>query len=293
MLPIGDTPNPPNFFAWVNWGLIAVNVAIFVLIALPMGPEYSSYVVAHGFKPGAPEFSDLVYSMFLHGGIGHLAGNMLFLWIYGDNVEHRLGRVTYLLVYLGCGIAATSAFGVFAAGSTVPLVGASGAISGVLGLYFLMFPRNKVKVFVFFFPIVMNVFLIPARIVLGLYVVIDNFFPFLLGASTNVAYGAHLGGFFAGVLVAFVGERRGWRWSRPSPSAAATGPRLRPVRTLDEADLADRHLEQGLELLSSGQTPRAWQHLARVLELPARPRTRERALAALAAIPVHPGMRRG
>ncbi len=292
MLPIGDTPNPRNFRPWVNWALIAVNVAVFFGVSLPMGEQYGVYVFEHGYKPGVPEVSDLFYSMFLHGGLAHLAGNMLFLWIYGDNVEHRLGRLTYLLVYIGCGIAATLTFGFFAGGSRVPLVGASGAISGVLGLYFLLFPRNKVKVFLFFFPFVMGVYLIPARIVLGLYVVVDNFFPALLGASSNVAYGAHLGGFFAGVLAAVIGERRDWRVKAPGEAApSVSGARLRPVRALSEADLARRHLETGLELQRRGQDTMAWQHLARVLELDAPAEIKDIAIEALSAIDAHPNLR--
>ena len=99
----------------------------------------------------------------------HLFGNMLFLWIYGDNVEYRLGRLAFLLWYLATGVAATLFFAVFALDSTVPLVGASGAISGVLGFYFLWFPRNTVRLFVFLFPFFMNVVAVPARIVLGVY----------------------------------------------------------------------------------------------------------------------------
>jgi len=176
---------------------------------------YDLFVFAHGYKPGAPQLADLFSSMFLHGGLMHLIGNMLFLWIFGDNVEYRLGRLLYLVVYLGTGVAATVAFSLVAGGSLVPLVGASGAISGVLGLYFLMFPRNRVKTFVFFFPFIFNVFLIPVRWVLGFYVIIDNLLPFLVGADEGVAYGAHLGGFLAGLLVAWVGERQSWSMSSP------------------------------------------------------------------------------
>ena len=289
MFPIGDTPNPRNFNAWVNWALIAANVLIYLLVTLPAGDQYGAYVLEHGFKPGAAEGADLAYSMFLHGGPGHLAGNMLFLWIYGDNVEHRLGRGTYLAVYLGCGVAATLTFAFFAGGSTVPMVGASGAIAGVLGLYFLLFPRNKVKVFVFFFPFIMDVFLVPARLVLGAFVLLDNFLPVLLGANSNVAYGAHLGGFFAGLLVAWIGERRGWKLAPagpPPPSVSRS--RVRPARALSEADLARRHLDTGLELQRRGQDPMAWQHFARVLELNADPETKDRAVAALSAIDAHP-----
>ncbi len=255
-LPTGDTPNPRDFTPWVNYGLILVNIAVFVFVTLPlstvgvdprnpllaeyilsMAPDlpagmipahllqsisaYDLYVFLHGFKPAAAQLSDLLYSMFLHGGFMHLFGNMLFLWIYGDNVEHRLGRCGYLLTYIGTGIVATLFFAQFARGSMTPLVGASGAISGVLGLYFLLFPRNRVKVFIFFFPLIFNVFLIPARLVLGVYLILDNILPFVAGGHSNVAYGAHIGGFLAGLGVAWFGEQQAWQWpwtGRLSPS---------------------------------------------------------------------------
>ncbi len=260
-LPIGDTPNPRGFTAWVNWALIAANVAVYVLITMPLsaqapspvdpllreyldvmlraiGPAvsprellasvsaYDLFVFEHGYKPGAPEITDLLWAMFLHGGFAHLAGNMLFLWIYGDNVEHRLGRAGYLLSYLGTGAVATWSFAAFAEGSMVPLVGASGAISGVLGLYFWLFPRNKVKLLVFLFPFFMDVLLISARWLLAAYVILDNVLPMVLGAQSSVAYGAHLGGFAGGLGVALVGQRAGWRWPwrRALPRAAATHP---------------------------------------------------------------------
>ncbi len=247
-LPIGDSPNPPDFRPWVTWGLIAANVAVFVLFAFPLGAEapqrhdpqlrlyvelllgasptalelqqllgkvsaYDLFLFAHGYKPGLPALHDLFSAMFLHAGPGHLAGNMLFLWIYGDNVEHRLGRLGYLVTYLLCGAVSTWSFAVFAAEPYIPLVGASGAISGVLGLYFVFFPRNRVRVLLFWFPIV-RTFFVPARLLLGFYVLIDNLLPFLGGVASGVAYGAHLGGFFAGVGVAVAGPRLRSKFSK-------------------------------------------------------------------------------
>ncbi|MBM4354705.1 MAG: rhomboid family intramembrane serine protease [Deltaproteobacteria bacterium] len=245
-LPLGDTPNPRNFTPWVNWMLIAANVAVYLMYSMPMSGQpvdfsdplvleylraifpgtpagllprevlsnlsaYDLFVFQHGYKSAAPQFVDLIYSMFLHGGFLHLAGNMLFLWIFGDNVEHRFGRLAYLMLYLGTGIAATVAFAFLSEPSMVPLVGASGAISGVLGLYYLLFPRNQVRVFVVLFPFFFNTVLLPCRWVLGFYVLVDNLLPFLIGAESSVAYGAHLGGFAAGLLVAWVVERSGFR----------------------------------------------------------------------------------
>jgi len=272
-LPVGDTPNPPNFTPWVNYGLIGLNVAVFVLVTLPLVSQgarpdmagftdylqalgqrpksaYDLFIFNNGFKPGAAAFDDLFSSMFLHGGFGHLAGNMLFLWIYGDNVEHYLGRVRYLLSYLATGIAATATFALFAGDSLVPMVGASGAISGVLGFYFLLFPRNRVKVFVLLFPFFFDVLLIPARIVLGIYLVLDNFVPVLFGAQTGVAYGAHIGGFFGGLAIAFAAHRMGWGGRRatqradqePVFRAPAGAPTPGQVDVLDQVRDA---LEQG------------------------------------------------
>jgi len=247
--PFGDAPNPRGFRPWVNWALIAANLAVYFLISLPLSlqpadfsdphtHEYVSYlrqvmpgldwynvhflgisaydvfVFVHGYQPGQPEWLDLFTAMFLHGGFMHLAGNMLFLWIFGDNVEHRLGRFLYLLLYLATGVGATLAFALFAGDSLTPLVGASGAISGVLGLYFLLFPRNRVKVFAFLFPFYYGSLMLPARWVLGFYVLVDNLLPFLMGAQSGVAYGAHLGGFLAGLGAAYLGELVDWRLPR-------------------------------------------------------------------------------
>ena len=247
LLPLSDAPNPGGR-PYVTYTLIALNVLVYVLVSLPLGSQppdtsspafrayidvvrdqlpanvpiravlnslsaYDLFVFEHGYKPAAPQATDLLFSLFLHGGFLHLFGNMLFLWIYGDNVEYRLGRVAYLLWYLATGVAATLFFSLFAPSSSVPLVGASGAISGVLGFYFLWFPRNTVRMFVFLFPFFMNVVAVRARIVLGIYLVLDNLLPFLLAGSSGggVAHGAHIGGFVAGLAGAWVIDRRAMR----------------------------------------------------------------------------------
>jgi membrane associated rhomboid family serine protease len=240
-LPIGDVPNPKST-PYVNWLLIGINIAVFVVITLPLSaarpdlndpalleylgslgarggwtPQmvyqqisaYDLFVFKYAFRPA--EFSpvSMFSAMFLHGGWMHLAGNMLFLWIYGDNVEHRLGHVNYLIFYLAAGLVATLFFALFVPNSQTPMLGASGAISGVLGCYFVWFPRNRVKVFVFLFPLLMTTLLIPSRIVLGVFLVIDNLLPFLVSSPEGggVAYGAHIGGFFAGLGVAVALDR--------------------------------------------------------------------------------------
>jgi membrane associated rhomboid family serine protease len=238
-LPVGDAPNPP-FTPWVNRALIALNVAAFIFLlprawqrADPSSPStrayleaiveespqaardlravlqrlsrYDVFVFEHGFRPKEPRADEVLWSMFLHGGLGHLLGNMLFLWIFGDNVEHRLGRFRYLAFYLGTGAAAAAGDALLRLGSGIPAVGASGAISGVLGAYFLWFPRNRVRTWVVLFPFWWDVVEIRARWVLGFYVVFQNLLPVLLagGRGGGVSYGAHLGGFVAGLGVAW------------------------------------------------------------------------------------------
>ncbi len=243
-----------GFSAWVNRVLIAINFLVYIFITFPLSfkpvdpqdpalaeylkflipqlPEvarpprvpmrdivgsldaYSLFVFEHGFKPAAQQLTDLFASLFLHAGFAHLVGNMLFLWIYGNNVEHRLGRLGYLLAYLATGVIATETFAWVAGPSMAPLVGASGAISGVLGLYFVMFPKNKVRLV---FALTASIILVPARVVLAIYVLFENLLPQLAGASSNVAYGAHLGGFVGGFLIAVVGEKVGWRWPWATP----------------------------------------------------------------------------
>ena len=239
-LPLGDEPNPRGV-PWITYGLIATNVVVYLFLSLPLSgvqadptnpvlaeyvrvlldaasqsvspselvgqiTAYDLVVFNHGFRPVAPAPAALLTSMFLHAGFMHLAGNMLFLWIYGDNVEHRLGGVRFLAAYLATGVAATLVHSLFSLDSALPVVGASGAISGVLGFYFLWFPHNRVRVWVFLFPFIMNVISLRARLVLGIYLFIDNVVPFLVtqgNGGGGVAYGAHIGGFVAGL---------GWAW---------------------------------------------------------------------------------
>lgn len=233
--PVGDEPNPTGV-AWVNWALIVANVAAYVLVALPLSGQaadpnnpaliewvravlteqpglsldqvlahasaYDLWLWEYGFRPAAPQLEDLFTSMFLHGGLSHLAGNMVFLWIFGDNVEARLGRFWYAVSYLAAGVAGSLAHGVLAAGSQLPMVGASGAISGVMGCYFLFFPLNRVRFLVLLPPFFLRIVAINARWVIGGYLVLDSVVPVLLGSQGPVAYGAHLGGFALGFVMA-------------------------------------------------------------------------------------------
>lgn len=244
MIPISDYPSPPGKPV-VTIALIAVNVVVYLLLTLPLGtqpanpadPAFQEYlklvmqslppnvppqqiiesisaydlmVFKWGFRPADPSIVTLVSSIFLHGGLMHLAGNMLYLWIYGDNVEHRLGPLAFLFWYIVTGIAATLFHTLFNLGSPIPLVGASGAISGVLGFYFLWFPRHSVRVFLFLFPIYVGTVMLNARFVLAIYLLWDNVLPFLIAqGGGGVAHGAHIGGFIAGLVVAWWMDRRG------------------------------------------------------------------------------------
>lgn len=152
-----------------------------------------------------PIYLTLISSLFLHGGLLHLLGNMLFLFVFGDNIEDRLGRLRYLLFYLGCGICATGAHVTvvyLTQGNVyIPLIGASGAISGVLGAYVCLYPRKKVKLWFWFLIFISFVREVPAFVVIGIWFllqVINGFVGF--GTNGGVAYGAHIGGFLAGLL---------------------------------------------------------------------------------------------
>ncbi len=305
LFPIGDAPNPRNFRPWVTWGLIALNVAVYLFITLPASmmtpdprdPAFLAYarwllqqanapipprqilaqvslwdvlVFTHGYRSAHPSLGTLFTAMFMHANLAHVGGNMLFLWIYGDNVEHRLGRLRYLLTYLGTGAVATLVYALVTGPSDTPLVGASGAISGLLGFYFLAFPRNRVKLFVFLFPFVMDVILVNARFVLGAFVLFDNLLPFLAsrGSGGGVAYGAHLGGFLAGLAVAW--------W-------AARHHRWRP-RDTHRADRARYALDRAKRYLAAGQPVAAYHHLLEVIEAAPRSAEAREARALLARI---------
>jgi len=221
MFPIGDE-NDHSGIAFVSIGLITLNVLAWLLqVSQPSPAALQSFVEAWGVVPRefsagqdlpptipSPYWTTLLTSMFLHGGWGHLGGNMLFLWIFGDNIEHRIGHVRFLVFYLICGLAAGIAHIVFNSTSMIPTVGASGAISGVLGGYLLLFPRNRVYVMTWG-----GVAAVPAVLMLGLWILLQFINGFGTVAQTpetgGVAYLAHIGGFAAGMILAplFAGRR--------------------------------------------------------------------------------------
>jgi membrane associated rhomboid family serine protease len=156
----------------------------------------------------------LFTSMFLHGGILHLFGNMLFLWIFGDNVEGRLGHLRYLLFYIICGVAASAFHALMNPESLIPTIGASGAIYGVLGAYWLCFPHSLVTIFYWFY-ILFGTFQMRASWVLGIYVGLD-IFKGLNDTGGNVAVWAHIGGFFAGLGLVILMTPKSARGKRPT-----------------------------------------------------------------------------
>ena len=214
MIPLRDD-NPVRSRPLVSWSLIGACVLVF-LWQFSLSREAGQAVIyALGAIPvrllgGAelppqlqivPAYVTVFSSMFLHGGWLHLLGNMLYLWIFADNVEDRMGHGRFLLFYLICGVAAVAAQALPDPGSEVPMVGASGAISGVLGAYLLMFPQAQVVVLVplgFIFPVIR----LPALLVLGLWFAMQLFESLGQGGGGGVAFRAHVGGFVAGLALA-------------------------------------------------------------------------------------------
>lgn len=205
MFPIGDDDSAERSVPIVTYALIALNV-LFFFVELSGGEPFIERwsVVPRRLtqNPGA-DFITVFTSMFMHGGWLHLGGNMLYLWIFGDNVEDRFGHAKFALFYLLCGIAATVAQVVVSAGSTVPNLGASGAIAGVLAAYIILFPRGQVKVLMG-----RGVVPMPALVVIGLWIVlqfINGVGSITQSAETGgVAYMAHIGGFVAGLVLTFL-----------------------------------------------------------------------------------------
>lgn len=211
MFPISDD-NPEPGRPIVTWSIIAVCVGVFIWeMSLPAG-EAERAILQLGAVPASlfgaagaqtiPAWATIFTSMFMHASLGHIGGNMLYLWIFGDNVELAMGRVRFIVFYLLCGASAALAQSLQAPESTIPLVGASGAISGVLGAYLLIYPFGRVRVLIMPLPFFVRVITVPSLVVLGFWFVIQ----FLSGLSSDgdkggVAFWAHVGGFLAGMVL--------------------------------------------------------------------------------------------
>ncbi len=221
MVPLRDD-NPIRITPYVTYGLIAANIIVFLYeISLPppvldaffrswaVVPRELSLTLEGAIIPTSPvpEWITLISSQFLHGGFLHIAGNMLFLWIFGNNVEERLGHIKYLIFYITCGILAALSQWIFAQGSTIPSLGASGAIAGVMGAYILRYPQAPIVTFI---PLGLfsNIVRVPAYFFLGFWFVQQAFnglaslnTPVDMGMQGGVAYWAHAGGFIFGAIL--------------------------------------------------------------------------------------------
>lgn len=212
MLPLKDD-NPKYLKPVVTWTLIGVTVGIFLwqvllpelegrraIVALGAIPavvfQRANLPVGIAILPASLDFLTVVTSMFLHAGWLHLLGNMLYLWIFGDNVEDAMGHGRFVVFYMVCGVTAVLVNGLPDPASTIPTVGASGAIAGVLGAYLLLYPRAKVLVWAFAW----FVFKLPAWVVLGGWLALQVFFAGW-GGESNVAWWAHIGGMVAGMIL--------------------------------------------------------------------------------------------
>jgi len=240
VIPLSDPDIRRRTFPYVTVAILAVNILVFLyqlilndlqlfqftyrfgvipfelsgrgelgIVPVRVGTSIEMIDLASPIPPWATVFT----SMFMHAGFMHIAGNMLFLWVFGDNIEDRLGHTKYLLFYLGAGVAAALAQAWVNPGSTVPMVGASGAIAGVLGAYLVFYTRSRINTLIFF--VFISYVRIPALYLIGFWAFLQFFNGAIsLGVSTatgGVAYFAHLGGFVAGLAVA-------WMWKRLFPS---------------------------------------------------------------------------
>jgi len=225
MFPIGDDNSDRIITPYVNYAFIAINILVFVFLQGLGGNEAFSYAfslvpqeittgvditgvqiirdslgntgqIQHYATP-LPVYFNFLSSMFMHGSIMHIFGNMLFLWVFGDNLENLLGHIRYAAFYIVCGLAAAAAQIVMDTGSVIPMLGASGAISGVLGGYLLLFPTRRVRALIFSFLTE-----VPAFVALGLWIGFQIIQGYFASAETGgVAYAAHIGGFVAGVIL--------------------------------------------------------------------------------------------
>ncbi|MCX6023125.1 MAG: rhomboid family intramembrane serine protease, partial [Chloroflexi bacterium] len=217
MIPLSDPENRRRTFPIANIIFIMINVVVFGYeVLLQWGPNpnaFQSFITAYGVRPyeittgtdlvpriSEPVFITLVTSMFIHGGWMHIIGNMLYLYIFGDNIEDALGTALYVPFYLVCGLAASAAHILSDPISRIPSVGASGAIAGVLAAYLVFYPQARVNTVILFgLPFISA---LPALIVIGFWIVIQLVSGFS-GTSDGTAYWAHIGGFFAGLALAW------------------------------------------------------------------------------------------
>lgn len=223
MIPFKDD-NPTTIFPFVTIGLMVINTIVFILqITSPINPK--NIVFAYGAIPNylltfetvqpIHPFLTVFTSMFMHGGFFHLGGNMLYLWIFGNNIEDKLGHIRFMIFYLLSGVVAAYSHAITSPSSMIPMGGASGAVSGILGAYILLFPHARVYTLIFF-GFFARVVRLPALFVIGFWIVIQFINGILSKGFVNqggVAWFAHIGGFVFGILIIrlFLPGTR-WRW---------------------------------------------------------------------------------
>ena len=194
--------NPRVLFPYITYTLIITNILVFLTFTyISLLTPNTNWFYTFGFIPNSFNLFTILSSMFIHGGFGHILSNMWFLYIFGDNIESILGHIKFLMFYILCGFGAAFTQYIIDPNSSVPMVGASGAIAGVLGAYMISFPKAKVHVFAFII-IFITTLIVPAQIVLGLWFFIQLSSGLnSLGIDTNggVAWFAHIGGFISGV----------------------------------------------------------------------------------------------
>jgi membrane associated rhomboid family serine protease len=219
MIPVGDTEVRGSGPGIVTIALIVINVIVFLFEAMMSTPELETFIRSYGVIPAeimqGNQLGTLLTHMFLHGGWMHLIGNMLFLWVFGDNVEAVMGKVMYLAFYIAGGLAAAALQILIDPASTIPSVGASGAIAAVLGAYIVMFPQSRVKLMVMGRG-GMGMTRVTAIVFLGIWFVTQLFNGIAtLGVETaqtgGVAFWAHIGGFLFGLVAGFLFKGRAGR----------------------------------------------------------------------------------
>jgi membrane associated rhomboid family serine protease len=236
MIPIKDYPGPRRRLPVVTWSIIIINIAIF-LYQVSLGPDAKGFMFAYSVVPAAlfqgipqtsisgapdtpfqtpnPVYLTLITSMFLHAGWLHIGGNMLFLYIFGDNIEDRMGHFPYLIFYLFCGIIASLVQSLASStgpASVIPSLGASGAIAGVLGAYLILFPLAGVRTIIFIF-IFFTIVTLPAIVLIGIWFLLQLFNSVASLSTTQqgmggVAYLAHVGGFMTGLIITWLWQPR-------------------------------------------------------------------------------------
>src|SRR5262245_6940787 len=225
MFPLGDDNSDRTIMPVTNFAIIGINIFVFLFLQqlgnndqftyafslvpreITTGVDLSGVQIIrdsmgntgqiHLYPSPLGVYFTFLSSMFMHGSIMHIGGNMLFLWIFGDNIENALGHIRYLFFYLICGLAAATAQIIMGPDSVIPMLGASGAISGVLGGYILLYPRRPVRAIIFYF-----VMTVPAFVAIGIWIIYQVVLGYLSQAgSGGVAYAAHIGGFVAGLAL--------------------------------------------------------------------------------------------